>query len=76
MGPGPYRAVQHGIVFLSHQVGAFLGVWLGGLAIGQTGSFMPVWWAGIVLAIVAAGLHWPIVERPAPSFAVSAQAGS
>jgi len=51
-------------------------VWLGGLAIEQTGSFMPVWWAGIVLAIVAAGLHWPIVERPAPSFAVSAQAGS
>jgi predicted MFS family arabinose efflux permease len=71
-----YLGTLFGIVFLSHQVGAFLGVWLGGLAIEQTGSFMPVWWAGIVLAIVAAGLHWPIVERPAPSFAVSAQAGS
>jgi MFS family permease len=65
-----------GIVFLSHQVGAFLGVWLGGLAIEQTGSFMPVWLAGIALAIVAAGLHWPIVERPAPSFTASAQTGS
>ena len=65
-----------GIVFLSHQIGAFLGVWLGGLAFEQTGSFMPIWWAGIVLAIVAAGLHWPIVERPAPSFAASAHAGS
>ncbi len=62
-----------GIVFLSHQVGAFLGVWLGGLALEQTGSFTPVWLAGIALAVIAAGLHWPIVERPAPSFAPSAQ---
>jgi MFS family permease len=69
-------ATLFGIVFLSHQVGAFLGVWLGGLAIEQTGSFMPVWLAGIALAIVAAGLHWPIVERPAPSFAASVQTGS
>src|SRR5918999_1794939 len=71
-----YLRTLLGIVFLSHPVGAFLGVWLGGLAIEQTGSFMPVWLAGIALAIVAAGLHWPIVERPAPSFAPSAQAGS
>src|ERR687893_2259049 len=71
-----YLGTLFGIVFLSHQVGAFLGVWLGGLAFEQTGSFMPIWWAGIALAIVAAGLHWPIVERPAPSFAASAQAGS
>ena len=65
-----------GIVFLSHQIGAFLGVWLGGLAFEQTGSFLPIWWAGIALAIIAAGLHWPIVERPAPSFAAQAQSGS
>jgi MFS family permease len=64
-----------GIVFLSHQVGAFFGVWLGGLAFEQTGSFLPIWWAGIALAIIAAGLHWPIVERPAPSFAAPAQSG-
>ena len=64
-----------GIVFLSHQIGAFLGVWLGGLAFEQTGSFLPIWWAGIALAIIAAGLHWPIVERPAPSFAAPAQSG-
>ena len=62
-----------GIVFLSHQVGAFLGVWLGGVAMEQTGSFLPIWWAGIALAVIAAGLHWPIVERPAPSFAAPAQ---
>ena len=65
-----------GIVFLSHQVEAFLGVWLGGLAFEQTGSFLPIWWAGIALAIIAAGLHWPIVERPAPSFAPSTQTES
>jgi len=46
-----------GIVFLSHQAGAFLRVWLGGLAMEQTGSFTPVWLAGIVLAVIAAGLH-------------------
>jgi MFS family permease len=62
-----------GTVFLSHQVGAFLGVWLGGVAFEQTGSFAPVWWAGIALAVVAAALHWPIVERPAPRFAASPQ---
>jgi len=62
-----------GVVFLSHQVGAFLGVWLGGLVFEQTGSFLPIWWAGIALAIIAAGLHWPIVERPAPSFAAQAE---
>jgi MFS family permease len=65
-----------GIVFLSHQVGAFLGVWLGGLVFEQTGSFLPIWWAGIALAIIAAGLHWPIVERPAPAFAAPARSGS
>jgi len=68
-----YLGTLFGIVFFSHQVGAFLGVWLGGLAFERTGSFAPVWWAGIALAIVAAGLHWPIVERPAPRFAVSPQ---
>ena len=62
-----------GIVFLSHQIGAFLGVWLGGVAMEQTGSFLPIWWAGIALAIIAAGLHWPIVERPAPAFAATAR---
>jgi MFS family permease len=56
-----------GFVFLSHQVGAFLGVWLGGVAYETTGSYDPVWWAGVGLALIAAALHWPIVERRAPS---------
>lgn len=65
-----YLGTLFGIVFLSHQVGAFLGVWLGGVAYEQTGSFAPIWWAGIALAVAAAAIHWPIVERPAPRFAV------
>jgi len=68
-----YLGTLFGIVFLSHQVGAFLGVWLGGVAYEQTGSFAPIWWASIALAVVAAAIHWPIVERRAPRFAVSPQ---
>ena len=70
-----YLGTLFGFVFLSHQVGAFLGVWLGGVAYEQTGGFMPVWWAGVALAVIAAGLHWPIAERRAPRFAVAARLG-
>jgi predicted MFS family arabinose efflux permease len=70
-----YLGTLFGFVFLSHQVGAFLGVWLGGVAYEQTGGFMPVWWAGVALAVIAAGLHWPIAERRAPRFAVTARLG-
>jgi MFS family permease len=54
-----------GIVFFSHQVGAFLGVWLGGRLYDQTGSYDVVWWIGVALGIFAAVVHWPIQERPA-----------
>ncbi|MGH6923831.1 MAG: MFS transporter [Propylenella sp.] len=54
-----------GIVFLSHQVGAFLGVWLGGRLYDQTGSYDVVWWLGVALGVFAAIVHWPIQERPA-----------
>src|SRR4028119_2021780 len=64
-GPGNLGTL-FGIVFFSHQVGAFLGVGLGGVAFERTGSFDSIWWAGIALAVVAAALHWPIAERPAP----------
>jgi len=58
-----------GMVFLSHQVGAFFGVWLGGLIYEQTGSYDPIWWLSAALGLVAAALHWPIAERPAPRLA-------
>jgi predicted MFS family arabinose efflux permease len=62
---GPrYLATLVGIVFLMHQVGSFLGAWLGGLTFEQTGSYDPIWWSVVLLGVVAALLHWPIDERP------------
>lgn len=57
-------ATLAGIVFLSHQVGSFAGVWLGGYMYDATGSYDSVWWAGVALGLVAAALHWPIDEAP------------
>ncbi len=63
---GPrFMATLFGIVFLSHQVGAFLGVWLGGWAYDTLGSYTAVWWSGVGLGVVAALIHLPISERPA-----------
>lgn len=53
-----------GIVFLSHQVGSFLGVWMGGYLYDRFGSYDPVWWLGVALGIFAAIVHWPIQEKP------------
>jgi predicted MFS family arabinose efflux permease len=51
-------------VFLGHQIGSFIGVWLGGWTFEATGSYDLVWWLGIGLALAAAALSWPIDERP------------
>jgi len=62
---GPrYLGTLFGMVFLSHQVGSFLGVWLGGRLYDATGSYDAVWWIAILLGVLAAGLHLPIDERP------------
>jgi MFS family permease len=53
-----------GIVFLSHQIGSFLGVWLGGYLYDRLGSYDPVWWLGAALGVFAAVVHWPIKEAP------------
>lgn len=52
-----------GIVFFSHQIGSFLGVWMGGYLYDRFGSYDPVWWLGVALGIFAAVVHWPIEER-------------
>jgi MFS family permease len=53
-----------GVAFLSHQVGGFLGVWLGGVLFEQTGSYDPVWWGAILFGVISAAINLPIVERP------------
>ena len=57
-----YLGMLGGIVFLSHQVGSFLGVWLGGYLFDIYGSFDIVWWIAVGLGIFAAIIHWPISE--------------
>ncbi|MDE2076230.1 MAG: MFS transporter [Burkholderiales bacterium] len=59
--------VQHlsmlgGFVFLSHQIGSFTGVWLGGYLYDQTGSYLPVWWLAAALSLMAALLNLTIRE--------------
>ncbi|MGY9003287.1 MAG: MFS transporter, partial [Rhodospirillales bacterium] len=63
-----YMGTLFAIVFFSHQVGAFFGVWLGGYFFDNFGSYMPVWWAGIALALTAAALHLPINDKAIPRF--------
>jgi predicted MFS family arabinose efflux permease len=55
-----------GIVFLFHQLGAFLGGWLGGLVYDHTGSYDLIWQVSILLSLMAAALNWPVRERPVP----------
>jgi predicted MFS family arabinose efflux permease len=57
-------ALLGGIVFLFHQIGAFLGGWLGGRLYVATGSYDVVWWMSIALAVIAALLNVPIREVP------------
>jgi MFS family permease len=63
---GPrYMSMLFGVVFLSHQIGAFIGVWLGGWAYDAFGSYTLVWWISVGLGVFSAAVHWPIAERPA-----------
>ena len=59
-----YMGTLFGIVFLSHQIGSFLGVWLGGKLYDSSGSYDSMWVAGIMLGLLAALLHLPINESP------------
>ncbi len=64
-----YMATLFGIVFFSHQLGSFAGVWLAGALYEATGSYDVVWWLCVALSLTAVILHLPIVEKPAPRFA-------
>ena len=58
-----YLAMLSGFTFLSHQIGSFLGAWLGGLMFDRTGSYNVVWYLAIALGVVAGLLNLPIDER-------------
>ena len=53
-----------GFAFFSHQVGGFLGVWLGGLLFERTGSYDVVWWLSVFFGVASAIINLPIVEKP------------
>lgn len=59
-----YMAMLYGFAFFSHQVGGFLGVWLGGLLYEAFGSYIVVWWLSVALGIASALINLPIVEKP------------
>ena len=59
-----WMTMLYGIVFFSHQVGSFLGVWLGGAIYDRLQSYDAMWWISVVLGLVAAAVNWPIEERP------------
>ena len=62
-----YMGTLYGIVFLSHQIGSFLGVWLGGRLYDLTGNYTLVWWVGVGVGAFSALVNLPIREnRAAP----------
>ena len=63
-----------GLAFFSHQVGGFLGVWLGGVLFESTGSYDVIWWGSILFGVLSALINLPIVEQPVVRAAVPAAA--
>ena len=59
-----WLATLFGFAFFSHQVGGFLGVWLGGIAFERTGSYDIVWWLSVLFGVLSALINLPIVEKP------------
>ena len=59
-----YMSMLGGIVFLNHQLGSFLGAWLGGRLYETTGSYEVVWWISVALGLFAAVVNWPVRDTP------------
>ena len=64
----------YGFAFVSHQVGGFLGVWLGGIVFEKFGSYTPIWWLSVLFGVLSALINLPIVEEPVVRRAVPAVA--
>ena len=61
-----YMGTLYGVVFLSHQIGGFLGVWLGGMMYDITGGYTLVWWIGVGVGAFSAIVHLPVREKQGP----------
>ncbi|HIF9354164.1 TPA: MFS transporter [Photobacterium damselae] len=61
-----YLSTLYGLVFFTHQVGSFLGAWVGGHIFDYYHSYTPIWWTTVVMALIAALLHLPINDKPVP----------
>jgi len=57
-------ATLYGFAFVSHQIGGFLGVWLGGVVFVKFGSYTPIWWLSVLFGVLSALINLPIVEKP------------
>jgi MFS family permease len=66
-----YMGTLYGFVFLSHQIGGFLGVWLGGKMYDITGDYTMVWWIGVGVGAFSAIVHLPVREKPHPAMAAA-----
>ncbi len=65
-----YMGTLYGIVFFSHQLGSFLGVWLGGRMYDAFGDYTMVWWIGVGVGAFSAIVHLPVKEQPLAARAV------
>lgn len=59
-----WMSMLFGFVLFSHQVGAFIGIWMAGVLYDATKSYDAMWWISIALGLFAALIHWPIREEP------------
>ena len=59
-----YMGTLYGIIFFSHQLGSFVGVWLGGRMYDAYGTYTTVWWIGVAVGAFSAIVHLPVRERP------------
>lgn len=58
-----YLAMLGGVIFFSHQIGSFIGVYAGGKLFDMTGSYDVIWWSSVALGLFAAIVHWPIDDQ-------------
>ena len=66
-----YMGTLYGLVFLSHQIGSFVGVWLGGDFYDRFGSYDIVWWVGVGTGVLSAIVHLPVKEEPKKGLAIA-----